>query len=289
MPFGRERGFLHWFSFPQCTLVHAPMNMASNINLGHFYKNPSWNSSTPCTLYVTNYLIVSILFILPWGLEVVLEEGKFCPLWGEGHIKLVQFTETFNNTIFNLSKNDGITRFPVFVPSYTKEGHASEGKWGEDMNMTTFRSWSNNTKGANMLICDGMPLILGLYGSHLHGLKFSVGFWLILISQHLAHIWLWYKDTIIFSIILCTLYTIVLSFLDGCPTCVAPLWEVNHTIPLINLEAQYLMWTPCCSSALFPLLWEKMEHYVKVGWWVSAHGWNAVPLLSIPKAENSRP
>ena len=27
-----------------------------------------------------------------------------------------------------------------------------------------------------------------------------------------------------------------------------------------------------------------MEHYVKAGWWKLAHGRNAIPLLSIPKA-----
>ena len=68
------------------------------------------------------------------------------------------------------------------------------------------------------------------------------------------------------------------------PARLPPLQEVNHTIPLINPEAQYSTQTPRCSSALFPLLREKMEHYVKAGWWVSAHGQNAVPLLSIPKA-----
>ena len=67
------------------------------------------------------------------------------------------------------------------------------------------------------------------------------------------------------------------------PARLPPLWEVNHTIPLINPEAQYLTRTPRCSSALL-LLREKTEHYVKAGWWVSAHGRNTVPLLSIPKA-----
>ena len=71
------------------------------------------------------------------------------------------------------------------------------------------------------------------------------------------------------------------------PARLPPLWEVNHTIPLINLEAQYSMRTPHCSSALFPLLQEKTECYSKAGWWVSAHGRNAVPLLSIPRQERS--
>ena len=68
------------------------------------------------------------------------------------------------------------------------------------------------------------------------------------------------------------------------PARLPPLWEVNHTIPLINPEAQYLMQTPRCSSALFLLLQEKTECYIKAGWWVSAHSQNTVPPLSIPKA-----
>ena len=59
--------------------------------------------------------------------------------------------------------------------------------------------------------------------------------------------------------------------------------EVNHTIPLINPEARYSTRTLRCSSALFPLLREKTERDIKAGWWVPAHGRNAVLLLSITK------
>jgi len=68
------------------------------------------------------------------------------------------------------------------------------------------------------------------------------------------------------------------------PRKLPPLREVNHTIPLINPDAQYSLHLPRCSTALFPLLRAKMERYVKSGWWVPAHGKNAIPLLSIPKA-----
>jgi hypothetical protein len=67
------------------------------------------------------------------------------------------------------------------------------------------------------------------------------------------------------------------------PARLPPLREVNHTIPLINPEAQYSTRTPRCSNPLFPLLREKTERYVKAGWWKLAHGRNAIPLLSIPK------
>jgi len=68
------------------------------------------------------------------------------------------------------------------------------------------------------------------------------------------------------------------------PTRLPPLHEVNHTIPLINLDAHYSTRTPRCSTALFPLLREKTDRYVKSGWWEPAHGQNAIPILCIPKA-----
>jgi RNase H-like domain found in reverse transcriptase/Reverse transcriptase (RNA-dependent DNA polymerase)/Integrase zinc binding domain len=67
------------------------------------------------------------------------------------------------------------------------------------------------------------------------------------------------------------------------PARLPPLREVNHTIPLINPDAVYSTRTPRCSSALFPLLREKTERYVKSGWWEPAHGRNAIPILCIPK------
>ena len=68
------------------------------------------------------------------------------------------------------------------------------------------------------------------------------------------------------------------------PAKLPPLREVNHTIPLINPDAQYSSRPSRCSAALFPLLREKTERYVKAGWWKPAHGKNAAPLLAIPKA-----
>jgi len=44
------------------------------------------------------------------------------------------------------------------------------------------------------------------------------------------------------------------------------------------------MCTPRCSTALFLLLREKTDRYVKSGWWEPAHGQNAIPILCIPKA-----
>jgi hypothetical protein len=67
------------------------------------------------------------------------------------------------------------------------------------------------------------------------------------------------------------------------PARLPPLQEVNHTIPLIDPNAQYSTRTPHCSNALFLQLQEKMERYVKAGWWEPAHGQNASLLLAIPK------
>jgi hypothetical protein len=62
-----------------------------------------------------------------------------------------------------------------------------------------------------------------------------------------------------------------------------PLREINHSIPLIDPNKQYLTRLPKCAAALFPQLKEKMQHYVNVGWWKLVHSKNAVPLLCIPK------
>jgi hypothetical protein len=67
------------------------------------------------------------------------------------------------------------------------------------------------------------------------------------------------------------------------PVRLPSLWEVNHTILLIDPDARYSTSTPHCSNALFPQLREKTECYIKAGWWKLAHSQNASPLLAIPK------
>lgn len=68
------------------------------------------------------------------------------------------------------------------------------------------------------------------------------------------------------------------------PAEVPPLREINHTIPLIDPNKQYANRPPKCAAALFPLLKEKTERYLKASWWKLAHGRNAIPLLCIPKS-----
>src|SRR5271170_7336986 len=67
------------------------------------------------------------------------------------------------------------------------------------------------------------------------------------------------------------------------PAKLPPLREVNHTITLIDPGKQYANRTPKCGAALFPLLRDKTQRYVNVGWWTPSHGKNAIPLLAIPK------
>ena len=67
------------------------------------------------------------------------------------------------------------------------------------------------------------------------------------------------------------------------PSKLPPLWAVNHTIQLINSDAQYSLRPPQCSVVVFPLLCEKTQCYIQAGWWKPTHGKNAVPLLTIPK------
>ena len=68
------------------------------------------------------------------------------------------------------------------------------------------------------------------------------------------------------------------------PPRLPPIREVNHTIQLIDLDKKYTTRPPKCSAAHFPLLREKMQRYLAVGWWKLANGRNALPLLAIPKA-----
>ena len=71
------------------------------------------------------------------------------------------------------------------------------------------------------------------------------------------------------------------------PPRLPPIREVNPTIQLIDLNKKYVTRPPKCSAALFPLLREKMQCYLTVGWagwWKLADKKNPIPLLSIPKA-----
>ena len=61
------------------------------------------------------------------------------------------------------------------------------------------------------------------------------------------------------------------------PSKLPPLQAINHTIQLINPDAQYSSRPPRCSVALLPLLCEKTQCYIQAGWWKPTHGKNCSP------------
>ncbi|KAJ3556748.1 hypothetical protein NP233_g11909 [Leucocoprinus birnbaumii] len=70
---------------------------------------------------------------------------------------------------------------------------------------------------------------------------------------------------------------------DGLDTPLPPLREINHEIPLIDLNAKY-SWRPSrCPDALMNQWLEKKEAYVRSGRWVPKPVANASPMLLIPK------
>jgi hypothetical protein len=67
------------------------------------------------------------------------------------------------------------------------------------------------------------------------------------------------------------------------PETLPPYREVNHNIPLIDLEKKYRTHHPRCPDAYRDILREKVERYIRAGWWVPKQVSNTVPLLCIPK------
>ncbi|KIK14930.1 hypothetical protein PISMIDRAFT_16915, partial [Pisolithus microcarpus 441] len=62
-----------------------------------------------------------------------------------------------------------------------------------------------------------------------------------------------------------------------------PLREVNHRIPLIDEGMRYTYHLPHCPDSLKPQLAEKIQLYMKAGWWERASVSQAAPMLCIPK------
>ncbi|KIK15843.1 hypothetical protein PISMIDRAFT_16230 [Pisolithus microcarpus 441] len=62
-----------------------------------------------------------------------------------------------------------------------------------------------------------------------------------------------------------------------------PLREVNHRIPLIDKGMRYTYHLPHCPDSLKPQLAEKIQLYMKAGWWERASVSQAAPMLCIPK------
>src|SRR6266704_7138892 len=66
-----------------------------------------------------------------------------------------------------------------------------------------------------------------------------------------------------------------------------PLREVNHRIPLRDLEKKFWENTPRCPAAMQEALATKIDRYMKVGWWFPASSKRACPLLCIWKMDGS--
>ena len=63
-----------------------------------------------------------------------------------------------------------------------------------------------------------------------------------------------------------------------------PPWrEVNHRIPLVDEEKRYTYHHPRCPDALKDELREKMDRYLKAGWWEMQPASQAAPLLCVCK------
>jgi hypothetical protein len=68
------------------------------------------------------------------------------------------------------------------------------------------------------------------------------------------------------------------------PDKLPPLRRINHTISLIDEKMAYHYRQPKCPDAYRPALLEKLQRYVKAGWWKAAVSKNAVPMLCVPKS-----
>lgn len=73
------------------------------------------------------------------------------------------------------------------------------------------------------------------------------------------------------------------DFLSGTPEKLPPLREVNHQIPLIDENKQYVYPLPRCPDTVKGELHAKIERYMSNGWWINAPVTQAAPLLCVPK------
>ena len=64
-----------------------------------------------------------------------------------------------------------------------------------------------------------------------------------------------------------------------------PFREVNHRIPLIDPSKPIKHRYSKCPDSLRPLLMEKIDHYLRAGWWEEKNVPQASPLLCIPKKD----
>lgn len=73
--------------------------------------------------------------------------------------------------------------------------------------------------------------------------------------------------------------------MQGVPETMPPFREVNHEIPIIDPEMRYSYHPPRCPHILRQELRDKVDKYVRAGWWNPAHAAQAAPMLCLLKRD----
>lgn len=75
------------------------------------------------------------------------------------------------------------------------------------------------------------------------------------------------------------------DLLQGVPEEMPPFRDVNHKIPLIDPNKCYHYHLPCCLNSLKAEFSEKVEKYMRAGWWTLTSVNQATPMLCLPKKD----
>jgi hypothetical protein len=75
------------------------------------------------------------------------------------------------------------------------------------------------------------------------------------------------------------------DILQGTPSRLPPLREVNHEINLIDPNKRYTHRLPTCPVPLRMQFYEKLNCYVDAGWWKEFPTSQASPLICLPKKD----
>ncbi|KAF8126104.1 hypothetical protein K438DRAFT_1454354, partial [Mycena galopus ATCC 62051] len=73
------------------------------------------------------------------------------------------------------------------------------------------------------------------------------------------------------------------DIMSGVPEKMPPMRAVNHRIPLVDEKKVYNYHLPRCPDAMKEQLIEKINKYVRAGWWEAVQTNQAAPMLCIPK------
>jgi hypothetical protein len=74
-----------------------------------------------------------------------------------------------------------------------------------------------------------------------------------------------------------------IDIMSEVPETMHPLHAVNHRIPLIDEKKAYTYHLPRCPDAMKEQLIDKINRYVRAGWWKAVQTDQAAPMLCIPK------